>query len=112
MYAVLVSLQIRPERTEEFLSAIRANAQASLREEPDCLRFDVHQVVGDRTRFVLYELYRDEGAFLEQHRATPHYAAWRAAANRCIVDGGHVNTYLTPAFPQDIPEGTSTKATP
>ena len=102
MHAVLVTLQVRPERTGEFLSTIRANARASLRDEPGCLRFDVHQVVGDPTRFVLYEIYRDEQAFTHEHRAAPHHAAWREAAARCVVDGGHVNTYLTPAFPSDL----------
>lgn len=112
MYAVLVSLQVRPERTREFLSAIRTNAHASLRDEPGCLRFDVHQVVGDGTRFVLYELYRDESAFVDEHRATPHYAAWGAAAARCVVDGGHVNTYLTPVFTQDLPDRTPAEDAP
>jgi autoinducer 2-degrading protein len=104
MHTVLVSLQVRPDRTTEFLSAIRSNAQASLRDEPGCLRFDVHRSIEDPNRFVLYELYRDEEAFLTEHRATPHYAAWREAAARCVVEGGHVDTFCAPAFPGDIPE--------
>ncbi|MBM6402153.1 putative quinol monooxygenase [Phycicoccus sonneratiae] len=107
MHVVLVTLDVRPERIEEFLTAIRTNARASLRDEPGCLRFDVHRVVGDPTKFVLYEIYRDEHAFTHEHRAAPHYAAWRAAATRCVIDGGHVNTYLAPAFPGDLADATS-----
>jgi autoinducer 2-degrading protein len=53
---------------------------------------------------MLYELYASERAFYEEHRAAPHYAAWRAVADRCVVPGSHVNTFATPAFPEDIPE--------
>lgn len=104
MHTVLVSLQVHPDKTGEFLAAIRINARASLRDEPGCLRFDVHRSVEDPNRFILYEIYRDEDAFLEEHRAAPHYAAWREAAARCVVEGEHVNTFCSPAFPDDIPE--------
>jgi (4S)-4-hydroxy-5-phosphonooxypentane-2,3-dione isomerase len=99
-----VSLQVYSDKTEECLSAIHNNARASLRDEPGCLRFDVHRSREDQNRFVLYEIHRDEYAFLQEHRATPHYAEWREAAARCVVEGGHVNTFRTPAFPGDIPE--------
>ena len=41
MYALFVSLQVRPEKRDLFLAAITENAEASVRNEPGCLRFDV-----------------------------------------------------------------------
>jgi len=102
MFTVLVHLTIRPDHIEEFLDGIRTNARASLREEPGCLRFDVHRLADDPHRFVLHEVYADEDAFRTTHREAPHYAAWRDVAARCVVDGGHHNTFATPAFPEDI----------
>ncbi|WP_217576787.1 putative quinol monooxygenase [Streptomyces sp. GbtcB7] len=110
MFTVIVSLQVRPEKTDRFLAAIRANSRATRRDEPGCLRFDVHRSTDDPQRFLLYELYRDEKAFREEHRAAPHYPAWRAAAAECVVDGGHVNTFFVPSFPEDIPESSAVEA--
>lgn len=106
MLTVLVDLTVREDRLDEFLAGIRANARASLQDEPGCLRFDVHRDRDDPRRFLLYELYTDEDAFYLAHRSTPHYQAWQAVARRCIEDGDHVNTFAEPAFPQDIPEAT------
>jgi LDH2 family malate/lactate/ureidoglycolate dehydrogenase/quinol monooxygenase YgiN len=104
MFTVLVNLQVRPERIDEFLRGIQANARASLRDEPGCLRFDVHRSSEDAHRFLLYEIYADEAAFYEAHRAAPHYAQWREVAAACVYPGGHWNTFATPAFPSDLPE--------
>jgi quinol monooxygenase YgiN len=89
VFNLMVQLQIDPERREEFLAAITENAAASVRDEPGCLRFDVCAVDGDPNRFVLYELYRDAAAF-DEHRAAPHFATWRAAADRTVVE--QINT--------------------
>nr|MDT0659756.1 putative quinol monooxygenase [Micromonospora sp. DSM 115978] len=105
MFTVVVTLDVQPDQVDAFLTAIADNARATLREEPGCLRFDVHRRVNDPYQFVLYEIYRDEDAFYHEHRATPHYQVWREAAARMVRPGGHVNTFCTPAFPADIPEG-------
>ncbi|MER7559557.1 putative quinol monooxygenase [Nocardioides sp. NPDC126508] len=102
MFTVLVDLTVRPDRVEEFLDGIRTNSRASLRDEPGCLRFDVHRRLDDPHRFVLHEVYLDEDAFRVAHREAPHYAVWREVVARCVVEGGQVNTYATPAFPEDL----------
>ena len=104
MFTVLVSLTVHRDRLDDFRAGISANAAASLRDEPGCLRFDVHQQVDDPTRFVLHEVYADEGAFYSAHRAAPHYAAWQQVAARCVVPGSHVNTFCRPVWPGE--EGT------
>ncbi len=106
MFTVIVDLQVRPEELDVFVGGIRANARASVRDEAGCLRFDVHRRVDDPHRFVLHEIYTDESAFSEAHRSSPHYAAWQTIAARCVVPGGHVNTFCTPVFPDDVMEST------
>jgi autoinducer 2-degrading protein len=104
MFTVMVELQVGPERIEEFLQGIRANAAASLRDEPGCIRFDVHRSLEDDMRFHLYEIYLDREAFEVAHRSAPHYAAWQEVVRRCVLPGTQHNTYASPAFPADIPE--------
>ena len=91
MFCVVVQLQVRPERREEFLAGIAANAEASVRDEPGCLRFDVCSVESDPDRFLLYELYTDADAFAA-HKASPHFARWRTVAERVLIPGTQVNT--------------------
>ncbi len=104
MHTVFVTLDVLADRLDEFVEGIHANAIASLRDEPGCLRFDVHRSVDDPTRFYFYEIYRDREAFEVEHRAAPHYAIWRGVIERCVAPGTQHNTYASPAFPDEIPE--------
>jgi autoinducer 2-degrading protein len=83
MFSLMVQLQVRPGRRAEFLDAMSANAEASVRDEPGCLRFDVCSVEADEHRFVLYEVYADADAFTA-HRATTHFGRWRAVAGQVV----------------------------
>jgi autoinducer 2-degrading protein len=89
MFSLMVQMDVRPGRREEFLAGMAANAEASVRDEPGCLRFDVCSVDSDENRFVLYELYTDADAFAA-HKAAPHFARWRAIAEQVLV--GQLNT--------------------
>ncbi len=89
MFSLVVQMEVRPERREEFLVGMTANAEAAVRDEPGCLRFDVSSVAADPNRFFHYELYTDAAAF-EAHKASPHFAAWRTVAQQVVV--GQVNT--------------------
>jgi (4S)-4-hydroxy-5-phosphonooxypentane-2,3-dione isomerase len=89
MFSLVVQMEVRPGRREDFLAGMAANAEASVRDEPGCLRFDISSVDGDENRFVLYELYADAEAFVA-HKTTPHFARWRAVAEQVVV--GQVNT--------------------
>ena len=89
MFSLVVQMEVRPGRREEFLAGMAANAEASVRDEPGCLRFDICSVDGDEHRFVLYELYTDADAFTA-HKSAPHFAHWRTVAEQVLV--GQVNT--------------------
>ncbi len=89
MFSLVVQMTVRPGRREEFLAGMAANAEASVRDEPGCLRFDVCSVDGDENRFLLYELYTDADAFAA-HKAVPHFAEWRTVAEQVVES--QVNT--------------------
>ena len=89
MFSLIVHLQVHPTHREEFLTAIRANAESSVRDEPGCLRFDVCSVEDDPHRFVLYELYADAAAFAE-HKAAPHFTDWRTVSSRVVLEQQNV----------------------
>jgi autoinducer 2-degrading protein len=102
VFTVFVTLQVREEQIEAFVDGIHRNAIASLRDEDDCLRFDVHRSDEDPTRFYFYEIYRDREAFEVEHRAAPHYSEWREIVDRCVVPGSQVITIAHPAFPAEF----------
>lgn len=75
MYVLAVYLEVKPENVEAFKVEAAINARAS-NEEPGCLRFDFLQQADTPTKFMLYEAYRDEAAFKEEHVKTEHYKRW------------------------------------
>jgi quinol monooxygenase YgiN len=96
MIAIWVKVRVKPDMREKFLKAIEHDALGSERDEPGCLRFNVHQDQKDANVYYFYEVYKDEAA-LEAHRAAPHYAVWKAAADS--LDGPTEAVRVTPIFP-------------
>jgi autoinducer 2-degrading protein len=100
MLAMWVKVRVKPELRQRFLEAIEEDALGSERDEPGCMRFNVLQDGQDRNVYYFFEVYRDEAA-LEAHRAAPHYAVWRAAAD--TLDGPTEPTRCVPVFPSAKP---------
>ena len=75
MYSIFVTINVKPERVDEFTQASFGDAQGSMRDEPGCYRFDINQDAENPNRFYLYEVYQDEKAF-EAHLETPHFKQW------------------------------------
>jgi autoinducer 2-degrading protein len=98
MIANVVKVRIKPDKRERFLQVIEHDALHSEADEPGCLRFNVVQDTKDENVYIFYEVYKDEAA-LEAHRAMPHYAKWRAAAD--TLDGPSQPTRCTTVFPRD-----------
>lgn len=96
MIAIWVKVKVKVDRRGDFLKAIEVDALGSERDEPGCARFNVLQDQQDPNTYYFYEVYKDEAA-LEAHRAAPHYAVWRAAAD--TLDGPAQATRVTPVFP-------------
>ena len=98
MYIVHVQVRVKPESVEAFRRVTIDNARSSLR-EPGVVRFDVVQRSDDPTRFVLVEVYRTRDDPLN-HRETAHYAAWREAAERMMVEPRSKVEYVN-VYPED-----------
>lgn len=85
MYAISVEVTVKEGRTDEFLAAVTAQAEASRAHEPGCLRFEILRSRDDKNRFVLNEVYATEEDFTSAHKETPHYARWAEVAQEVLV---------------------------
>jgi (4S)-4-hydroxy-5-phosphonooxypentane-2,3-dione isomerase len=85
VYAIFVSVKIKPDKLDQFLSVIEDDSICSVRDEPGCVRFDVLQDTSDPLQYYFYEVYVDEAGF-EAHTKTPHLARWREAAKECVEE--------------------------
>ena len=102
MFSLTVQIEVDPERRSEFLAGITANAEASVQDEPGCLRFDVSEVEEDENRFVFYELYADAAAFAA-HRAAPHFRTWREVADRTVVRQVNIRGTVLVSHSDEVP---------
>jgi len=75
MIVTCVHVNVRPEKVEEFIKAMRENHKASVQESGN-LRFDVLQEADNPCRFMVYEAYDSQEA-VDFHKTTPHYIRWR-----------------------------------
>ena len=97
MYVTLVNVHVKPEHINDFIAATRHNHSASIQESGN-LRFDVLQVVGDTTRFVLYEAYASEED-ADAHKQTAHYKQWRNTVDGWMAEP-RVKVLYNGLFPQ------------
>ena len=72
MYAVCVTVHVKPDQVQTFIEATLENARQSRLTEPGNIRFDVLQAETEPTCFFLYEVYREKEDFA-RHQQTPHY---------------------------------------
>ena len=83
-HALVVRIRIKPENVEAFMAKLSANAAAA-RSEPGCLTFDVLVDPQDRTKVMLYEVYKDAAAF-EVHQAQPAFKSYLSEAVPLLAD--------------------------
>jgi quinol monooxygenase YgiN len=73
--AVLITTQ--PGKGQEQIDAF-TRLVPTVRAEPGCIQYDLHQVEGDPDRFVILEQWESEEA-LSAHNSAPHMVAARTA---------------------------------
>ena len=71
---VLVNVEVKPDRLDDFMKAIQSNAVGS-RNEEQCFRFDILRNEEDPNKFTFYEVYKDREA-QAAHRASSHFKVW------------------------------------
>ena len=99
MFSIFVTINIKPDHIEEFMEASLGDAEGSVRDEPDCYRFDMNQDAEIPSRFYLYDVYRDEQAF-EAHLETPHFITWRDRVQPWF-DGDIEKVTMRTVFPSE-----------
>jgi quinol monooxygenase YgiN len=83
-FVVVVDFQLKPGARPQFRGLIDVNADASVRDEPGCVQFDVLEPEGEDDRVLLYEIYLDRAAF-DAHRQTEHFHVFNSASeNLCL----------------------------
>ncbi|MEE8466657.1 MAG: putative quinol monooxygenase [Dehalococcoidia bacterium] len=100
MFALFVTVKIKPGHRDEFIEATMGDAIGSNNDEPGCLRFDVLADNNDPNTVYLYEVYKDREAWEVAHRAAPHYTKWRETVSDWF-DGDPQRVELTPLYPPD-----------
>jgi autoinducer 2-degrading protein len=80
MISLLVTVEVAPERVDEFLRYIKEEAADARAKEPGCRRFEISRSVEKPNVFTLTEGY-DDLAALEAHRKTPHFLLFRERAD-------------------------------
>jgi autoinducer 2-degrading protein len=98
MYALCVSLKVKPDQRDAFLAAAEDDSICSVRDEPGCVRFDVLADQDDPNHFLFYEVYKDEDAF-KAHQQGAHFVRWRAAAAEVLAESP-TRTLSTIVFPR------------
>ena len=63
-YTVTAILNVKKRYLNEFTRRIRRHAKNSVTREPGCISFEVSVAESDTQKFLLYEVYVDEAAFL------------------------------------------------
>lgn len=99
MDILLVEVNVKPERLNDFLDLIKYDAEHSENDEPGCLRFDVLQDTEDPHKFFYYEVYKDEAA-RQAHRETPHFKKY-AEESADMMAGPVVRHMVRNAVPND-----------
>ena len=99
MLVLMVNLHVKPERRDEFLAAVREDAESTTALEEGNLQFNVVQDSEEPDRFFLFEVYRDQAA-LEAHRQMPHFLKYREATAGVYVEDA-VRSVGSNVFPDD-----------
>lgn len=76
MKTVFVRAELKSEYLKTFLNHSREDAQGSVKNEPDCLRFDIFQDDENPNIIYFYEAYKNQAAF-DHHLTTPHFQKWQ-----------------------------------
>jgi len=77
-FVLQVNIQIKPENVAKFMEKVLENAR-NAREEKGCVQFEVLVDPNDKTKVMLFEVYRDEPAF-ETHQAGAAFKKYLAEA--------------------------------
>jgi (4S)-4-hydroxy-5-phosphonooxypentane-2,3-dione isomerase len=82
-YVNVVDLQIVPGQIARFLTAVRENGEAAVK-EPGCREFNIAVSSKDANHVALFEVW-DNAAALDAHRATDHFKNFMATTKDMVA---------------------------
>jgi len=97
-FAIFVTIKLKPGNADAFRNLILENAEAAVRDEPECQQFQVLTDEDDPDTYFFYEVY-DAASSLDHHRETPHYQKYMNAASDMIEDRAIQRCTLIAAHP-------------
>ncbi len=74
-YYIVATIHPKPGQEEALKAEILKNIP-NVRQEKGCLRYDLHVLKSDGTKFLFYEIWADKECF-KAHGVAPHMAAYR-----------------------------------
>ena len=93
MFAIYVTVDVKPNDMEKFLETCIEEAKASVRDEPDCYRFEILRDKNNQNRICFMEVFENEQA-LQTHQKTPHFSKmWQAIENMVDVKIGQTDLW-------------------
>ncbi len=83
LYIAAVDYDIVPAEIDNYLTALKENAVASVK-EPGCREFNIAVSQKDPNHVFIFEVY-DSAAAVEAHRATDHFKKYQATMANMVV---------------------------
>jgi|ERR1700722_19005325 autoinducer 2-degrading protein len=93
--ALIATIDVVEGQRDRLLPLLRAHGARSLKDEPGTLQFEVLLPRDDDTKLLVYEVYRDDGAFED------HLNAVSIARFRKETDGMFEKIYATRCTPAE-----------
>ena len=84
-FVIVVDFRIKPGKMVAFRRLIDDNAEASVKDEPGCRRFDVLANRKEADHILLYEIYDNRAAF-DAHLKTAHFAVFNTESAALVAD--------------------------
>lgn len=81
---LVVELEIKPERFEEFVDIVTKHGANTLKIEEGCRRFEVLKPQESKNKVFLVEMYADDAA-LDAHWNSDHMASYREKVSEMIT---------------------------
>lgn len=85
MIFITAAWKAKAGKESELAKHLKKMVEAVHHAEPNCLQYDLHQGLEDKTRFFFYEKYTDKAA-IDFHKSTPHFKELIATTEGLIAE--------------------------
>ncbi len=97
MYTSVSFHKILPQHLDDYITNMRVCAEKT-NKEPGCIRYEVMQDESDPTLMLLFQIFRDAGAY-QAHQDAQHHRDWSAMSRDwrdTSVAERHLMDFITP----------------